>query len=54
VLASLDYVHVHWKKLSIEGPLEDDIKDGFELDMGHAIYALCSQFRSFDIIEKGH
>jgi hypothetical protein len=22
--------------------------------MGHAIYALCSQFWSFDIIEKGH
>ena len=36
----LDSVHGNWKKLTMEGPLEDDTEDGYELDMSHAIDAI--------------
>ncbi|KAK2383491.1 protein FAR1-RELATED SEQUENCE [Trifolium repens] len=48
----LDSVHGHWKILTMEGPLEDDTEDGYELDMSHAIDALWSRFRSLDIVGK--
>ncbi|XP_045802207.1 uncharacterized protein LOC123895761 [Trifolium pratense] len=33
----LDSVHGHWKKLTMEEPLEDDTEDGYELDMSNAM-----------------
>jgi alpha-glucosidase len=48
----LDSVHGHWKILTMEGPLEDDTEDGYELDMSHAIDAIWSRFRSLDIVGK--
>lgn len=48
----LDSVHGHWKKLTMEEPLEDDTEDGYELDMTHAIDAIWSRFRSLDTIGK--
>jgi hypothetical protein len=36
----------------MEGPLEDDIEDVYELDISHTIDAIWSQFRSLDIVGK--
>jgi alpha-glucosidase len=48
----LDSIHVHWKKLTMEGPMEDDTEDGYELDMTEATDALWRRFQSLDIIGK--
>ncbi|CAJ2645087.1 unnamed protein product [Trifolium pratense] len=48
----LDSVHGHWKKLTMEEPLEDDIEDGYELDMSNAMEAIWTRFRSLDIVGK--
>jgi hypothetical protein len=48
----LNSVHGNWKKLTMEGPLEDDTEDGYELDMTRAIDVLWNHFRSLDIIGK--
>ncbi|XP_045810534.1 uncharacterized protein LOC123904975 [Trifolium pratense] len=48
----LDSVHSHWKKLTMEEPLEDDTNDGYELDMSNAMEAIWTQFRSLDIVGK--
>ncbi|CAK8535102.1 unnamed protein product [Lathyrus sativus] len=33
----IDVVHVHWRKLSMEVKLEEDVDDGSEVDMSSAI-----------------
>ncbi|CAJ2663585.1 unnamed protein product [Trifolium pratense] len=48
----LDSVHGHWKKLTMEEPLEDDTEDGYELDMSNAMEAIWTRFRSLDIVGK--
>ncbi|GAU35842.1 hypothetical protein TSUD_56510 [Trifolium subterraneum] len=48
----LDSIHSHWKKLTMEVPLEDDTEDDYELDMSHAFDAIRSRYRSLDIVGK--
>jgi hypothetical protein len=36
----------------MEGPLEDDTEDAYELDMSHAMDAILSRFRTLDIVGK--
>ncbi|GAU43672.1 hypothetical protein TSUD_302350 [Trifolium subterraneum] len=48
----LDSIHGHWKKLTMEAPLEDDTEDNYELDMTPAFDAIRTQFQPLDIVGK--
>ncbi|CAK8534224.1 unnamed protein product [Lathyrus sativus] len=48
----IDDIHIHWRKLSMEGEQEVDTEDGEELDMTNSIDALCKRFRLLDVARK--
>ncbi|CAK8541089.1 unnamed protein product [Lathyrus sativus] len=50
----IDVVHVHWRKLSMEVKLDEDVDDGSEVDMSSAIDELWKRFKSLDVVGKGH
>ncbi|CAK8531567.1 unnamed protein product [Lathyrus sativus] len=48
----IDVVHVHWRKLSMEVKLDEDVDDGSEVDMSSAIDELWKRFKSLDVVGK--
>ncbi|GAU16800.1 hypothetical protein TSUD_200430 [Trifolium subterraneum] len=48
----LDSIHGHWKKLTMEAPLEDDTEDDYELDLTPAFDAIMTRYQSLDIVGK--
>ncbi|CAK8533869.1 unnamed protein product [Lathyrus sativus] len=48
----IDDVDVHWRKLSMEVKLEEDVDDGLEVDMNSEIDELWKKFGSLDVIGK--
>ena len=48
----IDNIHVHWRKLSMEGELQADVEDGSEVDMSSAMEELWRRFRSLDVVGK--
>ncbi|CAK8538509.1 unnamed protein product [Lathyrus sativus] len=48
----IDVVHVHWRKLSMEVKLGEDVNDGSEVDMSSAIDELWKRFKSLDVVGK--
>ncbi|CAK8534065.1 unnamed protein product [Lathyrus sativus] len=48
----IDVVHVHWRKLSMEVKLDEDVDDGSEVDMSSAIDELWKRFKSLDDFGK--
>ncbi|CAK8570643.1 unnamed protein product [Lathyrus sativus] len=52
LLIPIDVVHVHWRKLSMEVKLDEDVDDGSEVDMSSAIDELWKRFKSLDVVGK--
>ncbi|CAK8536513.1 unnamed protein product [Lathyrus sativus] len=48
----IEVVHVHWRKLSMEVNLDEDVDDGSEVDMSSAIDELWKRFKSLDVVGK--
>ena len=48
----IEAIHIHWRKLSMEGKQEVDADDGSELDMTHAIEEIWKKYRATDVVGK--
>ncbi|XP_058749864.1 uncharacterized protein LOC131622860 [Vicia villosa] len=48
----IEAIHIHWRKLSMEGNQDIDADDGSEIDMTNAIDEIWKMWRSLDVVEK--
>ncbi|XP_058742218.1 PKS-NRPS hybrid synthetase cheA-like [Vicia villosa] len=48
----IEAIHIHWRKLSMEGNQDIDADDGSEIDMTNAIDEIWKMWRSLDVVGK--
>ncbi|XP_058741370.1 uncharacterized protein LOC131613742 [Vicia villosa] len=48
----IEAIHIHWRKLSMEGNQDVDADDGSEIDMTNAIDEIWKRWRSLDVVGK--
>ncbi|XP_058750746.1 uncharacterized protein LOC131623740 [Vicia villosa] len=48
----IEAIHIHWRKLNMEGNQDVDTNDGSEVDMTNAIDEIWKSFRSLDVVGK--
>ncbi|XP_058768863.1 uncharacterized protein LOC131642659 [Vicia villosa] len=48
----IEAIHIHWRKLSMEGNKDVDADDGSEVDMTNAIDEIWKRWRSLDVVGK--
>ncbi|XP_058742559.1 PKS-NRPS hybrid synthetase cheA-like [Vicia villosa] len=48
----IEAIHIHWRKLSMEGNQDIDADDGSEIDMTNAIDEIWKRWKSLDVVGK--